>query len=64
MYATDTERKQDFAEVLETYNLLVQVYRECGYELLDLRKLTSRARAELILLRLRLPLIGSISNSN
>ncbi|MCU1232614.1 MAG: hypothetical protein JWP63_581, partial [Candidatus Solibacter sp.] len=35
IYATDAERKQDFAEAEQTYAPLVDVYRELGYHSLE-----------------------------
>jgi predicted ATPase len=53
IYTTDTERKQDFAEAVQTYKLLVDVYRECGYESVELPKTSPRDRAEFIIEQLR-----------
>jgi predicted ATPase len=49
IYATDSQRKQDFAEAERTFTQIVQVYRECGYSLSELPRLTPAARAEFIL---------------
>jgi predicted ATPase len=49
IYRTDGERKQDFDEAVRTYELLAQVYRECGYELLELPRLAPQERAEFVL---------------
>jgi predicted ATPase len=49
IYATDSERKQDFAEAEQTYALLEEVYRECGYRTVELPKATPRERAEFVL---------------
>lgn len=49
IYETDSERKQDFAEAVRTYHQMLQVYRECGYETIDLPKLPPLARAQFIL---------------
>ena len=54
IYATDSERKQDFAEAERTSELNMQVYRECGYELVELPRAAARDRAEFILRRLGL----------
>ena len=32
IYVTDKERKQSFAEAIKTYDLMVRVYEELGYE--------------------------------
>jgi len=49
IYKTDQERKQNFAEAARTYNVLVEVYRQCGYEVLELPKLPPLARARFLL---------------
>jgi predicted ATPase len=49
IYATDTERKQDFAEAERTFALLKQVYQECKYELIELPKSSPADRADFIL---------------
>jgi predicted ATPase len=54
IYATDGERKQDFGEAERTYERLMQVYRECGYELVELPRLLPKERADFILSHLRL----------
>ena len=52
IYETDSERKQDFAEAERTYFLIVQVYRECGYETMELPAVAPQARARFILSKL------------
>ena len=54
IYRTDSERKQDFAEAERTYDCMMQVYRECGYETVVLPKATPFARAQFILEQVRL----------
>jgi predicted ATPase len=49
IYETDRERKQDFAEAERTFNVLAEVYRQCGYELVELPRLPPQARARFIL---------------
>ncbi|HMK24137.1 MAG TPA: AAA family ATPase [Terriglobales bacterium] len=49
IYATDTERKQDLAEAIRTFEILAETYRECGYEVRELPRSTPSARAEFIL---------------
>ena len=53
IYETDTERKQDFAEAERTCEMLAMVYRECGYQLVELPRATPNERADFILDRLR-----------
>jgi predicted ATPase len=52
IYVTDRERKQDFAEAERTSELIAQIYRECGYEIVELPRLAPDARADFILKRL------------
>jgi predicted ATPase len=54
IYLTDSERKQDFAEAERTFDLLAEVYIQCGYEVLELPKVSPPARAQFVLERLRL----------
>jgi predicted ATPase len=49
IYETDGERKQDFAESERTFEQITEVYREGGYQLLPLPKMTPVARARFIL---------------
>ncbi len=49
IYETDNERRQDFDEAQKTFVHIQEVYRECGYELSELPKLTTRERAQFIL---------------
>src|SRR5580704_16257297 len=46
IYETDGERKQDFAEAERTYNLMAEVYRECGYQTIELPKTPPLVRAQ------------------
>jgi predicted ATPase len=54
IYETDSERKQDFREAVQTYAGLVRTYEECKYELIELPRGTPRSRAEFILDKLGL----------
>jgi predicted ATPase len=49
IYTTDSERKQNFAEAVRTFEVVGEVYRECGYEVAELPKGTPRDRARFIL---------------
>ena len=51
IYETDDERKQRFDEVERTCELVSQVYRDCGYHLLELPKVPSKDRADFVLSR-------------
>jgi predicted ATPase len=52
IYQTDTERKQTFAEAVDVYDRMAATYRDCGYQLIELPKVTPRERAEFILRQL------------
>lgn len=52
IYEMDSERKQDFAEAERTYEQMVKVYQDCGYELAILPQLTPLARAKFVLERI------------
>jgi predicted ATPase len=52
IYHTDAERKQDFAEGERTYSLMLDVYRELGYECVELPKGTPSERAQFIVKQL------------
>ena len=49
IYEIDSERKQDFAEAVRTYEQLTSTYQEYGYELLELPKVVPSDRARFIL---------------
>ena len=55
IYETDSERKQDFAEAERTYAQMTKVYRDCGYELSIVPRLTPAARATFILGQIQSP---------
>jgi predicted ATPase len=52
IYTTDAERKQDFAEAERTSDLIARVYRECGYEVVEIPRLSPAARADYIVKQL------------
>ena len=52
IYETDSERKQDFAEAERTYFVMNEVYRECGYEIVELPRAAPGDRAGFILSKL------------
>jgi predicted ATPase len=54
IYATDNERKQDFAEAERTWKQITETYQECGYTVIELPKTTPKLRAEFILEHLQL----------
>jgi predicted ATPase len=60
IYKTDSERKQDFAEARRTYSVLVDVYRECGYEVQELPKAAPVERARHVLEQLHLKQLHAV----
>ena len=54
IYEVDQERKQSFAEAVETCKLMVESYSGCGYHLLELPRVSPAERAEFVLQTLRL----------
>jgi predicted ATPase len=48
IYRTDDERKQDFEEAIRTHEINVNVYRECGYGLIELPRASVQERGEFI----------------
>jgi len=54
IYTTDSERKQEFAEVETTFAQMVQAYSDCGYTISELPKARPSARAEFILEQIHL----------
>jgi predicted ATPase len=55
IYDTDAERKQDFAEAVRTSELMLKVYHECGYSIVELPKTTAAERANFIVKQLSAP---------
>lgn len=51
IYQNDAERKQDFAEAIASYDAAVAVYREFGYEPVEVPKVSVRDRVAFILER-------------
>lgn len=54
IYSIDNERKQTFAEAGDVYRRMVTTYQRCGYELIELPKVTPGERVEFILHCMRL----------
>jgi len=54
IYKTDSERKQDFAEAVRTFDQMVEVYRQCDYTIAELPRAAPVARAQFVLQQLRL----------
>jgi predicted ATPase len=49
IYVNDAERKQDFAEAIATYDLALASYRETGYEIVELPRLSVAERVAFVL---------------
>ena len=49
IYETDSERKQDFSEVVRTFYFLTRAYEDCGYQLIEIPKAPARERARFVL---------------
>jgi predicted ATPase len=49
IYVTDKERKQSFAEAINTYDRVVRVYDELGYRNVELPWCTAEERADFVL---------------
>ncbi|MBB4035113.1 putative ATPase [Dysgonomonas hofstadii] len=54
IYGTDNERKQDFDEATETYNVMCNIYKKSGYNVIDVPCLPVKERADFILSILKL----------
>jgi predicted ATPase len=48
IYATDSERKQTYAEAVATYEMMAEVYREYGYRPIELPQTSPLQRAEFV----------------
>ena len=48
IYVTDAERWQSFDEAVRTYELMVEAYRDCGYEVVELPRVSPQRRADFI----------------
>jgi predicted ATPase len=49
IFHPDQERKQDFDEAVRTYDALTATYKEFGYELVELPRVSVEARVEFVL---------------
>jgi predicted ATPase len=50
IFSPDEERKQDFEEAIRTYNAMMAVYGELGYELIEIPRVSVDARVRFVLL--------------
>lgn len=51
IYSTDDERKQSFDEAVRTHEVMVEAYRSCGYQLIELPRVSVEERAEFVAAR-------------
>lgn len=49
IYAMDEERKQGYDEAVRTYELMMCVYEYCGYEVVEIPRVSVEERADFIL---------------
>ena len=49
IYGIDTERKQSYGEAVKTYDLMVEAYADCGYEVVEIPRTSALERADFIL---------------
>lgn len=49
IYTVDEQRRQTFAEAVETYQVMTQVYADCGYEVVELPQVSPAERAKFLL---------------
>ncbi|MGB8888537.1 MAG: AAA family ATPase [Candidatus Korobacteraceae bacterium] len=52
IYSTDEERKQTFEDAVHVYEAMLQVYQECGYEIVELARVRVAARADFVVSQL------------
>jgi predicted ATPase len=62
IYSTDEERMQTFEEVVETHVLMVEAYGSCGYQLVELPRVSAAERAEFVIAELHLNSRDTIGN--
>jgi predicted ATPase len=48
IYVTDAERWQSFDEAVRTYELMVEAYRDCGYEVVEIPRVSVGERADFL----------------
>jgi len=49
IYTTDSERKQNYQEAIDTHRMLVAVYEEYGYQVIELPKVSPDERATFVI---------------
>jgi predicted ATPase len=51
IYVTDAERWQSFDEAVRTYELMVEAYQDCGYEVVEIPRVSVESRADFLVSR-------------
>ena len=49
IYVTDAERWRSFDEAIQTYELMVTTYQDCGYDVMEIPRASPEERADFIL---------------
>ncbi|MGB9253501.1 MAG: AAA family ATPase [Candidatus Korobacteraceae bacterium] len=49
IYSIDDERKQTWDEAVRTHSMMTEAYRSCGYQLVELPRVSVKERAELVI---------------
>ncbi|WP_029904616.1 AAA family ATPase [Prevotella sp. 10(H)] len=49
IYETDNERKQDFQTAIDTYQIMIKIYKELGYNPVEVPLLPIKERADFVL---------------
>lgn len=49
IYATDTERKQTYDEAVKTYRVMIESYENCGYNVVEIPRVSPAERADFVL---------------
>ncbi|MEH6305334.1 AAA family ATPase [Olivibacter sp. CPCC 100613] len=53
IYQQDTERKQDFSLAVDTHRMMQHTYTLCGYQLINVPKLSVKSRADMLLQKIK-----------
>ena len=53
IFTQDTERRQELAEAIRTYEAMLEAYAACGYELIEVPRVTVTKRVEFVLARIQ-----------
>ncbi len=53
IYQTDTERKQDLKEAMDTFEVMKSIYSELGYNWIEVPKVSVKERADFVIRQLK-----------